>query len=119
MLRRNNAAGSLFRTQWVTGALKTRAESIATRCPIPFSDGAIQFLDFERRSRCERLQNRWSAARKRVSTGCEERLSHARMTGLFKRAPREWYTSRMGSRLGRRNALAGEINKQPPGGNDE
>src|ERR1700716_341858 len=69
MLRRNNAAGSLFRMQWVTGALKTRAESIATRCPIPFSDGAIQFLDFQRRSRCERLENRWSAARKRVSTG--------------------------------------------------
>lgn len=38
-------------------------------CPIPFPDGGIQFLDFQRRSRCEKLEIWWSSARRRISAG--------------------------------------------------
>jgi hypothetical protein len=70
---------------------------------IPFSDGAIQFLGSKARSCYEKLQRNVLESGVQVSDA--QRLRDVRVTSLFKRHLGKWYRTRLGSRLGRRDAF--------------
>jgi hypothetical protein len=72
-------------------------------CRIPFSDGSIQFLGGMMRIRREKRLRNVLESGAQVSNA--QRLRDVRVTFSFKRHLGKWYRTRLGSRLGRRDAF--------------